>query len=488
MQATAPEVNLSLQPKQGFAFMSKATEILYGGAAGGGKSHLMRALAIIYAMECPGVQIYIFRRNYGDLYLNHMEGGSSFPVMLNPLVEAGQCRILSDNKIRFTNGSTIHLCHLQHKKNLMKYQGAEIHILLMDELTHFLEAEYTFLRGRVRLGQWSPPPEYREKLPFIMNGSNPGSIGHNWVKATFVDYQAHYAITRTAEDEGGMLRQYIPAKLADNQILLKNDPGYEARLSGLGSPELVKAMKTGDWNIVAGGAIDDVWTDRVMVPNFKVPESWRIFRTFDWGSTHPFSYGLWAISNGEEVKLPDGSYFCPQAGSLIRIAEWYGTEKVGSNKGLKMSARKVAEGILERETELYESGWIGKMPYSGVADGQIFNQNEGDDEPTIADKMSDVGVYWERANKSPGSRTNGLQLVRDRFEAVKENEEEPGIYAMHRCNAFRTTLPVLPRDPKKFDDVDTKAEDHVYDDVRYAVLNEIDNSMAGVDVQLRRHG
>lgn len=480
-----PEVNLALQPKQGYAYLSKATEILYGGAAGGGKSHLMRAIAISFAMNCPGIQIYIFRRNYGDLYLNHMEGGSSFPVMLNPLVEAGQCRILSDNKIRFWNGSTIHLCHLQHKKNLMKYQGAEIHILLMDELTHFLEAEYNFLRGRVRLGQWSPPPEFKAKLPFILNGSNPGSVGHNWVKAAFVDYQPHYHISRTAEDDGGMLRQYIPALLSDNKILLKNDPGYEARLSGLGSPELVKAMKTGDWNIVAGGAIDDVWTDRVMVPNFPVPTDWYVFRTFDWGSTHPFSYGLWAVANGEEVKLPNGKIFCPVAGSLVRVAEWYGTAKIGSNKGLKMSAGKVADGILSLDKELQETGWLGKMPYLGFADGQIFNNTEGEDDPTIADKMAARGLYWERANKSAGSRVNGLQLVRDRFEAVKENEEEAGIYAMERCNAFRTTLPVLPRDQTKFDDVDTKAEDHVYDEVRYAVLATVDRAMDGIEVKFR---
>lgn len=485
-QPVLPEVNLSLQPKQGYAYLSAATEILYGGAAGGGKSHLMRALAISFAMNCPGIQIYIFRRNYGDLYLNHMEGGSSFPVMLNPLVENKLCRILSDNKIRFWNGSTIHLCHLQHKKNLMKYQGAEMHILLMDELTHFLESEYTFLRSRVRLGKWEPPTEFKHKLPFILNGSNPGSVGHNWVKATFVDYQPHYHITRTPEEDGGMLRQYIPAKLQDNQILMQNDPGYEARLSGLGSPELVKAMKTGDWNIVAGGALDDVWSDRVMVPNFRVPESWRLFRTFDWGSTHPFSYGLWAVANGEEVRLPDGSYFSPAAGSLVRVAEWYGTAKIGSNKGLKYGAKRVAEGILSRDQDLYENQWIAKMPYTGVADGQIFNKNEGDDDPSIADKMEEVGVYWERANKSPGSRINGLQLVRDRFEAVQKGEDEPGIYAMERCNAFRTTLPVLPRDPTKFDDVDTKSEDHVFDDVRYAVLNEKDTSMAGVDVRFKR--
>lgn len=476
--AIIPELDLSLQPKQGKAFLSKATEILYGGAAGGGKSHLMRVLAIYFAMEVPNIRIYIFRRNYGDLYLNHMEGPTSFPMMLNPLVENRLCDIRSDNEIRFWNGSKIFLCHLQYKKNLNKYQGAEIHILLMDELTHFTEDEYRFLRSRVRLGELRVPDEYKDKVPFIFCGSNPGNIGHNWVKATFVDYSAPLKIVRTEREEGYMLRQYIPALLTDNKILMKNDPYYIDRLSALGSPELVKAMKTGDWNIVAGGAFDDVWSDKVMLPNFQVPPQWRMFRTFDWGSTHPFSYALWAVSNGEGVELPDGRTIYLAAGSLVRVAEYYGTAKRGSNKGLKYGAKKVARVILETERALFDANMITELPTLGVADGQIFNEIDTD-EPTIASKMSEEGLYFEPANKSAGSRINGLQLVRDRLEAVKESSDEAGLYAMERCDAFRAIIPTLPRDPKRMDDVDTKAEDHIYDDVRYAVLNEYDNYGVG---------
>lgn len=483
--ALLPDINLRLQPKQGLAFQSPATEILYGGAAGGGKSHLMRVLAIALAMANPGIRIYLFRRNYGDLYLNHMEGSTAFPAMLHPLVETGFCSIRSDNEIRFWNDSKIFLCHLQHKKNLNKYQGAEMHVILMDELTHFTDAEYRFLRSRARLGDWKPAPEWRHKLPLIFCGSNPGNIGHNWVKATFVDYAAKYAITRTPKEEGGMLRQYIPALLSDNKILVANDPDYEAKLSGLGSPELVRAMKTGDWNIVAGGALDDVWSDKTMIPNFTVPGHWRLFRTFDWGSTHPFSYGLWTVSDGEEFYLPNGNRMWLPPRSLIRVAEWYGTEKPGSNKGLKYSAKDIACGILDIERELYAGGWIHEMPTSGVADGQIFNVTQSD-EPTIASKMEAEGVYFEPANKSSGSRINGLQLVRDRLEAVQKDKEEEGLYAMDRCNAFRTTLPTLPRDPKKPDDVNTAAEDHVYDDVRYAVLYERD--IYNMHLEVRQYG
>ena len=135
-----------------------------------------------------------------------------------------------------------------------------------------------------------------------------------------------------------------------------------------------------------------------------------------------------------------------------------------------MASKDVAKGIVAAEQSLFESRFIGKIPTSGVADGQIFNQLEAD-VPTIASKMADEGVWWAPADKSAGSRINGLQLVRDRLEAVQKDKEEPGIYFMEHCRAATATLPTLPRDDKKPDDVNTKAEDHVYDDVRYAVLH-----------------
>lgn len=462
-------INLTLQPKQGEAFLSLATEILYGGAAGGGKSHLMRVFAIHWACIVPGIQIYIFRRNYADLYKNHMQGPTAFPAMLHPYVEAGLCNIRSDNTIRFWNGSQINLCHLQHKKDLQKYQGPELHVLLMDELTHFTEEEYRFLRGRCRVTGLNIPPEYKHLLPRILCGTNPGSIGHNWVKAAFVDSAAPMAMTKMDKSEGGMLRQFIPALLEDNFALMESDPDYGDRLEGLGNPALVKAMRTGDWNIVAGGALDDVWTSKAVLPRFKIPHDWYIFRTFDWGSTHPFSYGLWAVANGEDVTMKDGRVLMFRPGSLIRVAEWYGTKKPGSNKGLKMGVKRIAAGILELERELCQLGWLAKMPTLGRADGQIFNTTDPDAD-SFATQFENAGVYWSAADKSPGSRAQGLQLVRDRLENVQKDEEGEGLYFMENCLAAISTLPVLPRDPKKPDDVDTKAEDHVYDDVRYAAL------------------
>jgi len=464
------EIDLTLHPQQSRAFQSQATEILYGGAAGGGKSHLMRAVAILLCSEVKGLQVYLFRRLSDDLYKNHMEGAGGFYALLAPWFEAKLVRFNgSKNYLEFWNGSKIWLSHCQYEKDVQKYQGPEIHVLLIDELTHFSEKIYRFLRNRVRLGDLNIPEKYRGKLPLILCGSNPGGVGHQWVKRTFVDYASPMQIKRTDKPEGGMLRQYIPAKLDDNPSLTKNDPGYIDRLEGLGNPALVKAMKDGDWNIVAGGALDDVWSPRLLLPRFQIPTSWTVDRSFDWGSSHPFSVGWWAQTDGTEVETEDG-VICPPKGSLIQIAEWYGTKGIGTNEGLKLSSEEIAKGIKSKDEQLRESGWINGKVNPGPADNQIRNVVDNA-VPTIEKKMRTNGVSWTSSDKSPGSRVIGLELLRTRMkEAHKDHPEDPAIYFMEHCRASISTLPTLPRDEKKTEDVDTKAEDHVYDMVRYRVL------------------
>ena len=128
-------MDLTLHPKQGLAFLSRATEILYGGAAGGGKSHLLRVAALAWCADIPGLQVYLFRRTHPELAKNHLEGAGSFPALLSAWTGAGFVRInLSQNVIRFGNGSGIHLSHCQYPRDLLHYQGAEIHVLMIDEL------------------------------------------------------------------------------------------------------------------------------------------------------------------------------------------------------------------------------------------------------------------------------------------------------------------------------------------------------------------
>lgn len=312
----------------------------------------------------------------------------------------------------------------------------------------------------------------------VFSTTNPSGPGHNWVKRRFINCakngevvriktkvfdpkkQEDVEVTKTQVAIFGSYREniYLPAE-------------YIAELDRLTNSDhnLKRAWLFGDWDVTAGGAIDDLWKREVhIVPRFPIPKEWYIDRSMDWGSSHPFSVGWWAEANGEEIILPNGNRFCPAPGSLIQFAEWYGTEEIGTNKGLKMSAHDVAEGIKRREIELMREGWIKSQPWPGPADNQIRDVRESDVD-TIEAKMAKVGIRWTESDKSPGSRRNGLQLVRDRLEAALRGEG-PGLYFMSHCQASIETLPSLPRDEVKLDDVDTTAEDHVYDCVRYRCL------------------
>lgn len=453
-------MELNLHERQTQAFLTDATEVLYGGAAGGGKSHLMRAAAIAWCTDIPGLQVYIFRRISDDLSKNHMEGPSGFPALLNEWVQAGHVKIrYSPTTIEFWNGAKIHLCHCQYEKDRFKYQGAEIHVLMIDELTHFTDTIYRYLRGRCRMGALKLAEKYRGLFPRVVCGSNPGGVGHNWVKATFIDAAPVMEIVQQPKIEGGMRRQYIPAKLSDNPTLAETDPDYIDRLEGLGSPELIRAMRDGDWDIVSGGMFDDLWHRSVHVLKpFDIPASWRVDRGFDWGSSKPFSVIWFAESDGTTATMADGTQRHFPRGSIFAISEWYGWNGK-PNEGCKMLAVDIADGIVERES---------RFPYkvkAGPADTSIFDTQNG---MCIADDMKKRSVSWSKADKSPGSRKNGWEMLRKMLKQALGNEL-PGFFVFDTCAHVIRTLPVLPRDARDADDVDSDAEDHAPDVIRYRV-------------------
>lgn len=310
----------------------------------------------------------------------------------------------------------------------------------------------------------------------VCSTTNPYGPGHNWVKRDFIDVAPYGVETektveiynpRTKQDEKVTRTQItIFGTFKENPYL---SPTYIAGLYEETDENIIKAWIEGDWDIVAGGALDDKWRRNIhVVPRFKVPDDWYVDRSFDWGSSHPFAVTWFAESNGEEVVMEDGTTRSWPRGTLVMIAEWYGTKAVGTNVGLKLSAKDVAKGIKRREADMMAEGWISSLPAPGPADNQIHNVTERDTD-TIAKKMSDEGIRWEASDKAKGTRKQGLQLIRDRLEATLRGEGA-GLVFMANCAASISTIPVLPRDEDDPDDIDTDAEDHLYDAVRYRVL------------------
>lgn len=461
-----PDIKINLHKKQGLVFQSDATEILYGGAAGGGKSFLMRVAAIVWAMQIPGLQVYLFRRQFPDLEKNHMEGPTSFPMLLAELIDQKWVRWnKSKYRFHFWNGSTIHLCHCQKDDDRFNYLGAEIHVLLIDELSQFSPVVYKFLRTRVRMAGISLPEKFKGKFPKIVCGSNPGGPCHQYMKSAWIDPAPAMELHRAPESEGGMVRQFIPALISDNPTLMKEDPTYPDRIRGMGNEQLVKAYLDGDFSVVIGGMFDDLWNPSIHVLKpFLLPDSWYKDRSFDWGSSKPFSVGFWAETNDESVILADGRRRSFYPGTLIQIGEWYGWNGQ-PDTGLKYTASKIAKGIkaIERSVSFAIN--------PGPADTQIFDDQGNDN--CIAEDMLLEGIDWLEADKSPGSRKLGWEEVRSRLEAsMKYPMEAPGLFFFENCHHSIRTLPTLPRGDNDPEEIAKKVEDHAPDMIRYRVRHE----------------
>lgn len=452
-------MDIQFSEKQTLAFQSSAREILYGGAAGGGKSFFSRAVSVIWCMQVPGLQVYLFRRISPDLVKNHMEGPKGFRALLADFVLAGHVQIVED-EIRFKNGSRIFLCHCKDEADRFKYQGAEIHVLVIDELTHFTEDIYRFLRSRVRMAGLVVPPEYKDRFPRILCSSNPGGIGHQWVKAAWIDRLQPMQIETMPPEEGGMTRQFIPARLEDNPHLLAEDPNYRAKLKGLGHPELVRAMEEGDWDIVSGAALEKLSREKHSVRQFTPPVHWTRFTSIDWGTAKPFAVGWFCVAEGGCIlKGRDGAAdkHIPD-GAVILYREYYGWNGK-PDVGCRLESHDVAKKIIQIERDSKEP----RIDYR-VADSQMWAETDG---PSPAERMF----------KATEGRLNMRQAVKDRkmnYQEIRARiEGEDGVpmfYATDNCHHFWRTCPSLTLDetnPEK--GPDTKQEDHMYDCVSYAL-------------------
>ena len=254
-------------------------------------------------------------------------------------------------------------------------------------------------------------------------------------------------------NEGTITAAVIPSRITDNTVMLDADPGYIDRLRLVGSKTLVKAWLEGDWTAVEGAFFDSWDSERHIIPPFKVPDDWTRFRAMDWGFASPFSVGWWAVvGDGHKV----GDHYLPR-GALVRYREWYGA--TGPQRGLRLTAEQVADGIKQRETE--------RIAY-GVIDPAAWSEDGG---PSIAERMFNRGVPMKPADNARVGReghVGGWDQMRARLVGLNG---VPMIYCFSTCRDSIRTIPVLQHDPDKAEDLDTDAEDHAADEWRYACMS-----------------
>jgi hypothetical protein len=287
---------------------------------------------------------------------------------------------------------------------------------------------------------------------------NPGGPGHNWVKARYVD-NGPYAIVK--DENSGMERVFIPAKISDNPTLLANDPTYVQRLKMSGSEQLVKAWLDGDWSIIEGAFFAEWDSRKHVLPHKAVAEAmednpdWKFFLAGDWGSARPFSFGWYGLV--PDPIVIDGRKL--ERGCIVRIREYYGMKPGQFNVGVKMTAEAVASEIKKRSNEKY---------VYGVLDPSAFRQDGG---PSLAERMAAIGVRFRPADNKRVARKGALggwDMCRHRLDGDDGN---PMFYVTEHSPHFIRTIPVIQHDKLNFEDLDTDAEDHVADEWRYAMMS-----------------
>jgi hypothetical protein len=411
-------------------------EVLYGGAAGPGKTDCLIIEATRFVHN-TNYRALLIRRTFPQLQEIIDRCREYYPTL-------GGVYRATEHRWYFPSGSFIRLGHMQHETDKYDYQGHEYQYIGFDEATQFSGDQYLYLFSRCRSTDQDIPARIR-------SATNPGGIGHRFFKERFVDVGPEQ--TTYIDPVTGLSRAFIPGRLSDNPTLIDNDPGYIQRLRALPQIERMR-LEEGIWDIFEGQVFTELSQRVHGCEPFPVPPEWEKFVAFDWGYARPFSVGWYAIDFD---------------GIIYRYREWYGSKEGQESLGLRMTAIEVARGIMEREKE--------KVRYR-VADPACWNQTIKKDKtigPSVIEDMSKEGLQFIKADNN---RMLGKLQVHQRLRVEEEKDQEGNITSEHpqvvifnNCKHFWTTMESLREDPRNPEDVDTDQNDHVYDEFRYALMS-----------------
>jgi hypothetical protein len=435
------------QPGPQTAFVQSGVfEVIYGGARGGGKTDAALGDFAIHATKYGGAaRGLLVRRTRTALEPTIERARQIYHPEDAVWVESRSC-------FTWPSGAVLYFRFLDRDADADLYQGHSYTRVYVEELTQFPDPRAVDKLKATLRSPHGAPCGFRATC-------NPGGVGHNWVKARYIDAGPNTIVEESFTDPftGRKLtlsRVFIPAKLADNPRLLANDPDYVARLQLSGSKELVRAWLEGDWNVIHG-AFFDKWSERNIITPFAAPSFWLRFRSFDWGFAAPFSCGWWVVPSDP---WPTANGVIPR-GAMIRYREWYG-QGARTGEGLRLTAEEVGAGIAEREA--------GEKIAFGVADPSIFRQDGG---PSIGERLRRMGLYWRPGDNTRVGRAGALSGWDQMRARIAGGEEGPMLYVFDTCRDFIRTVPVLQHDPERLEDLDTNAEDHIADETRYACLS-----------------
>ena len=437
------------QPRQQEFMARPEDEALYGGAAGGGKSDalIMEGLRQVHIPHYRGL---ILRKTYPQL----SEIIDRSRELYKPAFPRARYNS-QEHAWTFTSGAKIYFGSMHRTADRINYQGKRYDYIGFDETTHFTWDEYSYLHSRNR-------PSGPGTRCYIRGATNPGGVGHAWAKKRFISPAP--PMTRIRErlwvinPQGEKIwlsqtRIFVPSTVWDNAALLKNDPQYLARLAGLPDRER-KQLLEGSWDGFSGQVfeewrndpghyLDQRWT-HVIAP-FTIPKSWRVYRGLDWGYTRPFSVGWYAVDEDKR---------------LYRIREYYGTSG-NPDSGLRMPPDAVAREI--KRIEATDPNLKGRN-IIGYADPAITQTQTGE-QNAVANIMRREGVNWLLGNHD---RFQGLMQFHTRL--AFDPDGRPMFYVFSTNRHFIELIPALCYDDADVEDVNTKMEDHCYDECRYVMM------------------
>lgn len=421
--------------------------ILYGGCLGGGKSYLLRWIAVrmlmtwFFTKKLSWVQVMLACEDYPSLKDRQITKiAREFPSWLGKSYsdhkDYGRCFILD---AAYGNGV---IC-FRNLDDASKYQSAEFAAILVDELTKNPYDTFNDLRMRLR---W---PGLTDDDTFFMGGTNPGGVGHGYCKAFWIDkiyppeFQSPVDYTKKFA--------FVKSKAEDNPYL---DPTYWQMLNTL-PIHLRAAFKDGSWDTFVGQAFQEWSRVHHVIKPVPVPKDRPLFMTFDWGFGAPFSVGWWWIDD-------DGRFY--------RFSEWYGWNGT-PNQGLRLADTEIAQGIIKREKAMgfdTSSEGLFNPQIVRLCDPTCFNKKPdyrgGGQGASTAEEFRNLGLILRPGDPS---RVLKWRQVNQRLHVPMEGDKVVGVPMVQiyeTCIHFIRTFPSLVANPNNVEDIDSEGEDHPADE------------------------